>query len=224
MNQLHSGNMLDLVQVIEQFKSKHFKDDKPVNLGGRAITEGLLNIQRESVHAGVKKSRRRRLTRFTVQSVLRQTFIQTTMSLTKTGMLSIKISESERLHRTSYSQTTMSPTKTGTSYSQTTTLLTKTGMLSTKISVSWRLHRTSYSQTTMSPTRQGCSQQRSQKAGGCTEPPTGKQLCHRQDRDALNKALRDRVSMSPNIPPNNDKGRDLLQSHTYATDKDKDAL
>jgi hypothetical protein len=71
---------------------------------------------------------------------------------------SIKISESERLHRTSYNQTTMSPTKTGTSYSQTTTLLTKTGMLSTKISESWRLHRTSYSQTTMSPTRQGRSQ------------------------------------------------------------------
>ena len=52
--QLESGNMFDLIKVIEQFKSKHFKDDKPVNPGSRAITEALLKIQREAVEAGVR--------------------------------------------------------------------------------------------------------------------------------------------------------------------------
>jgi hypothetical protein len=52
--QLESGNMFDLIKVIDKFKLKHFKDDKPVNPGGRAITEALLGIQREAVQAGVK--------------------------------------------------------------------------------------------------------------------------------------------------------------------------
>jgi hypothetical protein len=52
--QLENGNMFDLVQVIEQFKSNHFKDGKPVNPGDKPITEALLKIQREAVQAGVK--------------------------------------------------------------------------------------------------------------------------------------------------------------------------
>ena len=52
--QLESGNMFDLIQVIEAFKLKHFKDGKPVDPGSRPITEALLNIQREAVENGVK--------------------------------------------------------------------------------------------------------------------------------------------------------------------------
>ena len=52
--QLESGNMFDLVQAVEQFKSKHFKDDKPVNPGSRPVTEALLGIQREAIQAGIK--------------------------------------------------------------------------------------------------------------------------------------------------------------------------
>jgi conjugal transfer/entry exclusion protein len=52
--QLESGDMFDLIESIKIFKSKHFKDDKPVNPGARPITEDLLNIQREAVQVGVK--------------------------------------------------------------------------------------------------------------------------------------------------------------------------
>jgi len=52
--QLESRNMFDLMKVIEGFKEKHFKDDKPINPGSREITEALLKIQREMVQAGVR--------------------------------------------------------------------------------------------------------------------------------------------------------------------------
>jgi hypothetical protein len=49
-----STNMFDLLKTIDQFKSKHFKDGKPVNPGGREITEALLNIQREAIQTQVR--------------------------------------------------------------------------------------------------------------------------------------------------------------------------
>jgi hypothetical protein len=52
--QLESNNMFDLNSAVEQFKSKHFKDNKLIESDKRAVIEGLMSIQRKAVEAGLK--------------------------------------------------------------------------------------------------------------------------------------------------------------------------
>jgi hypothetical protein len=52
--QLENNMTFSLADCINQFKAKHFKDGKLIEPGSRAITENLLEIQREAVQAGVR--------------------------------------------------------------------------------------------------------------------------------------------------------------------------